>query len=50
MLENTGECPPVDEAFYYGFCGGGKKKQQQKVDLSSHSARREFIEALGKSS
>jgi hypothetical protein len=48
MLESMGECPPVDEAFYYCFCGGGKKTQPQqgKVNLSSAAARREFMQTL----
>jgi hypothetical protein len=47
MLESMGECPPVDEAFYYGFCGGGKKTQrQQTADLSSRNARREFLDSI----
>ncbi|GAB1352345.1 hypothetical protein MASR1M12_10760 [Erysipelotrichia bacterium] len=47
MLESMGECPPVDEAFYYGFCGGGKKKPQaQNVGLVGKDARKEFLESL----
>ena len=43
-----GECPPVDEAFYYGFCGGGKKKpQSQNVSLVGKDSRKEFLESLG---
>jgi hypothetical protein len=47
MLESMGECPPVDEAFYHGFRGGGKKQQQsQKTDLGTRSARAEFMQTL----
>ncbi len=43
-----GAYPSVDEAFYYGFCGGRQKtpQQQGKVNLSSVTDRREFMETL----
>lgn len=34
MLAEIGEVPQIDDAFYYGFCGGGKNKSRSAPQKS----------------
>lgn len=49
MIKSMGEVPAIDEAFYYSFCGGGKKSQKNQnatMSLASPGARQKFLESI----
>ena len=41
MLEGICEVPGIDQAFFYAFCGGGKK--EEVADLTTPEGRQEFL-------
>ena len=48
MVENLGEVPYIDEAFFYFFCSTKNKSydKTKKLSLASPQARRKYLENL----